>query len=105
MASYPVITSADYWANIKAALPAERGPDGRPSFADYELVEHPQIVNVFAERFDQLPQFIVGRSDYREHNYFGRLTYLIVVRAQLRQDGIVELLEAIVDDDWPEYDH
>lgn len=101
MASYPVLTSADYWASIQAAFPAERGADGTPSFDDYEEIEHPQVVNVFAERFDQLPQFIVGRADYREHYYFGRIVYLIVVRAQLRQDGTVELLEAIVDTDWP----
>ena len=45
---------------MEAALPAQRRPDGRPSFADYKSIGHPQIVNVFAERFDQLPQFIVG---------------------------------------------
>ena len=101
MASYPVVTSPDYWAGIEQTFPAERGPGNSPSVADYKTIEHSQIVNVFAERFDQLPQFIVGRPDYREHNYFGQIVYLIVVRAQLRRDGTVELLEAIIDTEWP----
>jgi len=101
--TYPVQTTADYWAGIDAALPAQRGPSGEPSRADYETIEHPRIVAVFAERFDHLPQFIVGRPDYREHNYMGVLVPLIVVRGQRRSDGVVELLEAIIETDWTQF--
>ena len=69
----------------------------------YENFEHPEIVKVFAERFDQLPQFIVGRPDYREHNYTGILAPIIVARAQLRTDGVIELLEAIIEVDWSKF--
>ncbi|MCP4226422.1 MAG: hypothetical protein GY926_18555 [bacterium] len=101
--AYPVETSERYWADIDGAFPAERGPEGEPARSDYETLEHPRIVAIFAEGFEQLPQFIVGRADYREHNYLGVLVPIIVVRAQLRTDGVVELLEAIIEGDWSEF--
>ena len=101
--AYRVETSADYWADIDEAFPSQRGPNSEPSRTDYETIEHPRIVTVFAERFDQLLQFIVGRPDYREHNYLGALVPIIVARGQLRTDGVVELLEAIIEIDWSEF--
>ncbi len=99
---YRVDTGSDYWARIHSAFPAQRGPLGEPSLADYEEIKHPRIVAVFAENFDQLHQFVVGRPDYREHWHLGTVVPLIVVQAQLRSDGTVELLRAIIESEWPD---
>ena len=98
-----VAASADYWADVARSFPEERGPSGAPCRADYEVLEHPRIADAFATGFDQMHQFIAGRPDYREHAHFGVLAPIVLVRAQLRIDGIIELVEAVIDTDWSRF--
>ena len=98
-----VEASADYWSDVSRSFPDERGPAGEPCRADYEQLEHPRIAAAFASDFDEMHQFITGRPDYREHAHIGLLAPIVLVRAQLRADGVVELLEAIIDTDWSRF--
>ena len=59
-----------------------------------------RIADRFAERFDELPELIPGRSDYRVLLISGVLVRALNVVGQLTADGTVELVSIDIDLSW-----
>jgi len=57
--------TADFFQDLDRQLRPERGPDGEPSANDFQVFELIRIVDRFATEFDELPELIPGRPDYR----------------------------------------
>lgn len=90
---YYVRVMDDLFDQLARQLPPERGTDGTPSVADFVHSDLVRIHDHFAEDWDDLPQPIVGRPDYRLA--IGRGTYVATyaVAGQLALDGWIELVE------------
>ena len=67
---------------------------------DFELHDLITIFEAFATRWDDLPEFIPGRSDYRVLIASGVLVRAYSVYAGLARDGAVELLSLEIDTSW-----
>ena len=90
-----------FWDDLHRQLGAERGPGGEPSRIDFELHDLVTIFEVLTTRWDELPQFIPGRADYRVLIARGVLVRAYSVYAGLTRDGAVELLSLEIDTSWP----
>jgi hypothetical protein len=88
---------AAVFEELDRVLGSERGPEGEPSVADFERIELLRIMEVFAERFEELPELIPGRADYRVFISHGMLVPRIVVLGQQASDGTVELVQVDLD--------
>ncbi len=73
-------------------LGVDRGPDGEPSADDFLVVDLLPMVEVFARRFDELPEHIPGRPDYRVLISAGLLARAVAVVGQLNPDDTNELV-------------
>jgi hypothetical protein len=73
------------------------GPRGEPSTNDFQTLELLRIVERFAIGFDELPELIPGRSDYRILVATGVLVSRFAVVGQLAPDGAVELIQLDLD--------
>ena len=91
-----------FWEDLHRQLGPDRGPDGEPSSVDFELHDLITIFDLFASRWDDLPEFIRGRPDYRVLIAPGVLVRAYSVYAGLARDGAVELLSLDIDTSWPE---
>ena len=89
-----------FFEDLDRQLGPERGPNGEPSTADFHAIELLRIVDRFAEQFDDLPELIPGRSDYRVLLTSGVLVRSLNVVGQLAPDGAVELVSIDIDLDW-----
>jgi hypothetical protein len=88
----------DLYRALEAQLPEDRGPNGEPTVAEFAGSDLLDIVDTFADLWDQLPQPIPGRSDYRELILTTRLVPHAVVRGQLSPvDGAVEIADIELD--------
>ena len=94
-----VRATARFFEDVDRQFPAERGPSGEPSANDFEVFELLRIVEIFATGFDELPELISGRHDYRILISRGALVPRLAVVAQLAPDGAVELIQLDVDMD------
>jgi hypothetical protein len=75
-----VRATADFFLELDQQLPAARG--GRlPSRSDFETTELLKIVERCATGFDELPELIPGRPEYRVLIVAGRLVPRISVTA------------------------
>jgi hypothetical protein len=92
-----VRTTPDFFAHLDAQLGDERGPNGEPSSADFLAYEMLKIVEEFAVGWEDLPELIPGRPEYRVYVRPGRLVPMISVVGQLASDGAVQLTEVWVD--------
>jgi hypothetical protein len=92
-----VRATATFFEDVDRQLPPERGPNGEPSANDFEVFELLRIVEQFATNFDELPELIPGRPDYRILISAGLLVAHFAVIAQLASDGAVELIQLHVD--------
>ena len=93
----------EFFVLLEAQLPAERGPHGEPTVAEFAASELLDIVEAFAVLWDQLPMPIGGRSDYRDLIVTGRLVFAVSVRGQLSPvDGAIELVDISLDLRGPE---
>lgn len=91
-----------FFADLDRQLPAVAGPDGvPPSRGDFQAYDLLPIVERFATGFDDLPQPIPGRADYRLLITQGRLVAAASVTGQLASDGAVELLDLEIDVSGP----
>ena len=90
-----VRATTSFFEDLDRQLDDERGPDGQPSIADFQVHELLLIVEVFATRFDLLPTMIPGRSDYRALVDAGTLVPAYLIVGQLV--GAVELLQIDID--------
>lgn len=99
---WSVRATPEFFYDLDAQLPDERGPNGEPSTNDFQVIELFRIVERFAVGFDELPRLFVGRTEYRVLITAGLLVARIAVTAQLAADGAVELvsLDLDTDSDW-----
>jgi hypothetical protein len=56
------------------------------------LLDLPSMAEAFAAQFDQLPQLIADRDDYRYLVASGRLVRAALIVGQLVSDGSIELI-------------
>jgi hypothetical protein len=97
-----VRATLEFSQDLDRQLRGERGPSGEPSTNDFQTFELLEIVERFATGFDNLPELIPGRRDYRILISTGVLVRAYSVVGQLGLDGAVELvsLEIDVGHDW-----
>ncbi|HEX2809822.1 MAG TPA: hypothetical protein VHN80_26970 [Kineosporiaceae bacterium] len=89
---------ASLFEQLDLQLPSERGPEGKPTAAEFAASDLLDIVDTFAEHWDQLPTTIPGRPDYRTLVTRTRLTYAVAVRGQLSPvDSAIELIALTID--------
>jgi hypothetical protein len=93
-----VRTTSQFWATLDAAMPAGQ----EPSWHDFAAVDLPDIVERFAQIWDDIPALIPGRLDYRILIGTGRVVAFYAVEAQLAGDGSVELVGIEIDVEGPE---
>lgn len=86
-----------FFEDLDRQLRPERGPNGEPSTADFQAFELLEIIETIATRFDDLPELIRGRGDYRVLIAAGSLVRAYTVTAQLASDGAVELISLELD--------
>jgi hypothetical protein len=91
-----------FYNDLHRQLGPERGPAGEPSRIDFELYDLLMIFEVFSKRWEELPEFIPGRPQYRVLINPGVLVRSYRVYAALTADGSVELLSLRIDTSWPE---
>lgn len=94
-----VRVSHDVFDELDRVLGVERGPAGEPSVNDFLTIDLLPIVDAFALRFDELPEAVPGRPDYRLLITAGVLIRGVAVIGQLTTDGTVELLHIRLDFD------
>ncbi len=92
-----VRATVSFFEDLDRQLPQERGPDGEPSVNDFQVFELLRIVDRFATGFDELPELIPGRADYRILLTTGVLVPRFAVVGQLAGDGAVELVQLDLD--------
>lgn len=97
-----VRATVEFFEDLDRQLRSERGPNGEPSTNDFQTYELLEIVERFATGFDELPEVIAGRSDYRVLIATGMLVRGYSVIGQLASDGAVELIGLDLDlgTDW-----
>jgi hypothetical protein len=88
-----VRATADFFQDLDRQLRPERDPAGEPSANDFQVYELIRIVDRFATGFDELPELIPGRPDYRLLISAGMLVPRFAVVGQLAADGAVELVQ------------
>lgn len=71
--------------------------DTELSVGDFNAIELLRIVDTFAEGFDDLPELVPGRPDYRVLVTAGLLVRGLNVVGQILAGGAVELLSLDVD--------
>jgi hypothetical protein len=96
----PVRATYGFFEDVDRQLRAERGPNGEPSTADFQTIDLLRIVDRFAEEFDDLPELIPGRNDYRVLLTSGVLVRALNVVGQLASDGAVELVSIDIEVGW-----
>ena len=92
-----VRATAGFFEDLDRQLRSERGPEGEPSTSDFQVFELLRIVEWFATGFDDLPELIPGRSEYRILITGGTLVRILSVVGQLAPDGAVELVQLDID--------
>lgn len=90
-----------FWARIEQFFPPERPDDGSPSRTDFINLDLFPIRDVFAARWDDLPELHPGNPRYRIFWLVGRLVARISVVGQLRQDGAIELISIEIQREMP----
>jgi hypothetical protein len=89
---------AELFVLLDEQLPAERGPNGEPTAAEFAASDLLDIVDTFARSWDDLPMPHPGRPDYRVLIVTTHLVYAVAVRGQLSPvDGAVELIDIAID--------
>jgi hypothetical protein len=94
----------DFFLDLDRQLPAQRGPRGEPSRTDFQTHDLLLIIDRFATGWDDLPQLIPGRDDYRVLISAGVLVRALAVEAQLAPDGVIELVRLSIDTTWTDDD-
>lgn len=88
----------EFFVLLDEQMPAERGPNGEPTAAEFAASDLLDIVETFATHWDQLPTPHPGRGDYRAIIVTGHLVHAVSVWGQLSPvDGAVELIDIAID--------
>ncbi|MGN6694593.1 MAG: hypothetical protein ACTHN0_10490 [Aquihabitans sp.] len=85
---------------IDTLFDAERGRDGEPSVHDFLVVDLTKITAGIAEHFEDLPELISGRDDYRLLVGAGVLVRAFAATVQRAPDGSIDLLRLDIDLGW-----
>lgn len=93
----PVRATASFFRDLDRHLGSERGPHGEPSTSDFQAFELLRIVERFATAWDDLPELLPGRPDYRVLIETGILVAATAVVGQLAPDGAIELVQLDID--------
>lgn len=95
--------TTDFFGDLDRQLPAERAADGRPSRTDFQTYELFSIIDRFATGFEDLPELIPGRPQYRLLIAAGTIVSAVSVVGQLAPDGTVDLVGLKIDTGsiWP----
>lgn len=96
-----VRASSGFFRDLSRQLAQQGPPHGRPPGSDFRIFELVRVVERFATAFDDLPELIPGRHDYRVVRGTGTITPRFVVVGQLAGDGSVALVEFSADDEYP----
>ncbi len=86
-----------FFEQLDAQLGEDRGPRGEASRTDFLLIDLPPISEEFALHFEELPEPIPGRSDYRIVITTGHLAARLSVIGQLQSDSVVVLIGLDID--------
>lgn len=92
-----VRATPQFFEDLDRQLAPERGLSGEPSVHDFQVFELLRIVDQFAVGFAEMPELIVGRSNYRILITSGVLVPRLSVIGQLAPDGAVELIRLHLD--------
>ena len=84
-------------------MPAERGPRGEPTVAEFAATDLLDIVQTFSALWDQLAMPYTGRHEDGDLYIHTGLVYAAVVRGQLSPvDGAIELIDINIDVHGPD---
>jgi len=92
-----VRATASFFEDLDRQLGPERGASGEPSSNDFQVFDLLRVVDRFATSFDDLPELIPGRPDYRILISVGMLVPRVAVLGQVAPDGAVELVQLDLD--------
>jgi hypothetical protein len=94
----PVRVLPEFFARLDEQLPAERGPSGEPTTAEFAATDLLDIVEVFATQGDELPPTFPDRTDYRAIVHRCHVVHAAFLHARLSpHDGAAELMEISLD--------
>jgi len=96
-----VRVSRDVFDELDRVLSTQRGAEGEPSVNDFLTLDLLPIVDAFATRFDDLPDAVPGRPNYKLLIAAGALVRGVSVIGQLMADGSIELIHIRLDFDIP----
>ena len=94
-----VRATSGFFDDLDRQLPSERRPNGEPSTNDFQVFELLRVVEQFAIGFDDLPELIPGRPEYRILIATGTVVAVFSVIGQLAPDGAIELVQLDIDRD------
>ncbi len=86
-----------FFDDLDRQLGPDRGPNGEPSATDFLVIEVPGLVEVFATRFELLPEAIEGVAEARMAIGTGELVRAFAVYGLLMADDSVELIGVEID--------
>jgi hypothetical protein len=92
----------EFYNDLDSYLGPERGANGEPSAADFIRFELLPLIDIIAERFDDLPEALPGHPEYRVLINTGRLVPRISIMGMLQADGSVELIQLDLDLEGPD---
>ena len=89
--------TAAFFADLDAQLGPERGPNGEPSAADFQVFDLLDVVEDVATRWDELPPVTPDDTTARVLIRAGKLVPYLAVVGQPAADGAVELTQLDID--------
>jgi hypothetical protein len=92
-----VRVTSEFFADLDAQLPTERGPQGQPSTTDFLVLDLPAVVDRFATEFASLPEAVTGLGRVRVLITAGRLVQAFAVYGLLTDTGDIELIGIDID--------
>ncbi len=92
-----VRVTAAFFADLDAQLGSERGPNGEPSTADFQVFDLLDVVEDVATRWDDLPPVTPDDPTARVLIRAGKLVPYMAVVGRLAPDGAVELTQLDID--------
>ncbi len=96
-----VRVTREFFEQVDRLLPAERA-GVTPSRSDFQASDLLTIVDIFRTRWDDLPFYVPGRTEWRVLITTGRLVPYLEVVGELALDGGIDLVLITIDLTWPE---
>lgn len=87
-----VRVTSQFFADLDAQMPSERGGQGQPSTTDFVVLDLPAVVDRFATDFDSLPEAVTGLRRVRVLIASGRLVPAFAVYGLITDADDIELI-------------